>query len=213
MAYIYCITNKINGKQYVGKTENTIDERWKEHKRDYKKERCEKRPLYDAMLKYGIDNFEIKELEYLKEGGKLLSDREIYWIQKLGTYGHNGYNATKGGDGSTLYNYSEIINSYKEIGTIKGVSQKIGCSIDTIKNILNNNNIDIEKRKNKSKPREIKQYSLEGKLLNIFESERIAAKYIISVVNTCSSVDKIASNIGRCALGKRKSAYKFIWKF
>lgn len=213
MAYIYCITNKINGKQYVGKTENTIDERWKEHKQDYKKERCEKRPLYDAMLKYGIDNFEIKELEYLKEGGKLLSDREIYWIQKLGTYGSNGYNATKGGDGSTLYNYSEIINSYKEIGTIKGVSQKIGCSIDTIKNILNNNNIDIEKRKNKSKPKEIKQYSLEGKLLNIFESERAAAKYIISIVNTCSSVDKIASNIGRCALGKRKSAYKFIWKF
>lgn len=57
------------------------------------------------MNKYGIDNFEIKELEYLKEGGKLLSDRETYWIEKLGTYGSNGYNATKGGDGKTLYNH------------------------------------------------------------------------------------------------------------
>ena len=98
MGYIYVITNKINGKQYVGKTENTIDKRWREHCNNYQREHCEKRPLYNAMLKYGIDNFEIKELEYLKEGGKLLSDREIYWIEKLNTYGHNGYNATKGGD-------------------------------------------------------------------------------------------------------------------
>ena len=65
------------------------------------------------MLKYGIDNFEIKELEYLKEGGKILSDREIYWIEKLGTYGHNGYNATKGGDGKTLYDHEKILFLYK----------------------------------------------------------------------------------------------------
>lgn len=42
MGYIYCITNLINNKRYVGKTTGTIQKRFKEHCRDSQKERCEK---------------------------------------------------------------------------------------------------------------------------------------------------------------------------
>lgn len=101
MSYIYCITNLINSKKYVGKTTTTIDERWQEHCSDSKKDRCNKRPLYDAFNKYGIENFKIEELEYVEDDSKL-SEREIYWIKELQTYGCNGYNATKGGDGKIL---------------------------------------------------------------------------------------------------------------
>lgn len=94
MAYIYCITNLINSKRYVGKTTTSIEERWKEHCYDFQKERCNKRPLYDAMNKYGVENFMIEELEYVDSNSEL-SEREIYWIKELGTYGSNGYNASK----------------------------------------------------------------------------------------------------------------------
>ena len=57
MAYIYCITNIINSKRYIGKTTLTVQERFKQHCKDSQKERCDKRPLYDAMNKYGIENF------------------------------------------------------------------------------------------------------------------------------------------------------------
>lgn len=60
------------------------------------------------MNKYGIENFIIEELEQVKDEN-LLSEREIYWVKELGTYGSNGYNASKGGDGTILYDYKEII--------------------------------------------------------------------------------------------------------
>ena len=41
MAYIYKITNQINGKIYIGKTLKTISSRWKEHCREAKRVRCE----------------------------------------------------------------------------------------------------------------------------------------------------------------------------
>ena len=60
MPYIYKITNTINNKVYIGKTVASIEERWKEHCHDYKRHRCEKRPLYAAMRKYGVEHFQIE---------------------------------------------------------------------------------------------------------------------------------------------------------
>ena len=67
MGYIYCITNLINNKRYVSKTTSTIEDRWKIHCQDSRKDRCKKRPLYSAFNKYGLENFKIEELEYLED--------------------------------------------------------------------------------------------------------------------------------------------------
>ena len=76
MGYIYVITNKINGKQYVGKTINTIEERFKQHLRDSNKVTLEQRPLYKAIKKYGKENFSVSLLEECSF--KELSVKEIY---------------------------------------------------------------------------------------------------------------------------------------
>ena len=92
MAYIYKITNDINDKVYVGKTEFSIEKRFKEHCRDAFKERNEKRPLYSAIKKYGVEHFHIELVEETDNP----NEREIYWIEVLEGY-TKGYNATLGG--------------------------------------------------------------------------------------------------------------------
>lgn len=62
------------------------------------------------MNKYGVENFKIEELEEIPD--EKLSEREIYWINELGTFGSDGYNSTKGGDGSLLYDHNEILELY-----------------------------------------------------------------------------------------------------
>ena len=73
---IYKIYNDVNDKLYIGKTVSSIEKRFQEPCDDSKKERCEKRPLYNAMNKYGIEHFFIELIEEcdLKE----LSEKEIY---------------------------------------------------------------------------------------------------------------------------------------
>lgn len=83
MAFIYKITNDINQKIYIGKTERSIEERFKEHCREYRKERCEKRPLYAAMKKYGTEHFQVELVEETDNP----EEREQYWIKFYNCYG------------------------------------------------------------------------------------------------------------------------------
>ena len=108
MGYIYKITNDINDKVYIGKTEFDIEKRFQEHCRDALKDRNEKRPLYNAMNKYGIEHFKIEEIEQCND----IENREKYWIEYYDSY-NNGYNATLGGDGKTLINYDLVVEKFK----------------------------------------------------------------------------------------------------
>ena len=103
MGYIYKITNLINGKEYVGQTGLSIEERFKEHIKA--SQRGVDRPLYRAFRKYGIDNFIIEELEECSLNE--LSEKETFWIQNENSY-NNGYNATLGGEGSRLFDYNQV---------------------------------------------------------------------------------------------------------
>lgn len=211
MGYIYCITNLINQKKYVGKTTYSVTKRFQEHCRDSRKERCEKRPLYDAMNKYGIENFVVKEL--IECPNEELSSYEIMYIDKLGTY-HNGYNATKGGDESILFDYDKIIETYKLGGTMTDCAAKIHCSVDTVKKVLTINNIPIRHVRCGCciEPKKVKQYSLDGTFIKEWDSITQAAHWLADNKYAKTYNSGVNSKIGLCMRGKLKTAYKFIWK-
>lgn len=207
MAYIYQITNTINGKQYIGKTELTIEKRFKEHCRDAFKNCNEKRPLYAAMRKYGIEHFIIECLEETNNP----NEREMYWINEKNTY-HNGYNATLGGDGTKYIDEQQVINAYNQLKYQTKVSEELNIDIKTVHKILENNNIPIIIHKDGAKT--ISAYDLENNFIKSFVSLREAAKWIINNNLTSSyQIDKIAYNISRAVdQKKRKTAFGFIWK-
>lgn len=206
MGYIYCITNLINNKKYIGKTVGLIQDRFKKHCLDSRKKRCEKRPLYNAINKYGIENFKIEEIEQVANND--LSEREIFWIKKYNTFGSNGYNATTGGDGKILYNHTEIVRLYKLGYTVIQIAQKIKCSRTTVAKILKSNNI-IPRH---SSSKRIDQFDEEGNYIQTFSSGTEAAKWLI---NNGFSGNIITMNgaIRKCCSHYRKIAYKYKWEY
>ena len=198
MAYIYQIINDINGKIYVGKTEFSIEKRFKEHCEDAYRERCEKRPLYAAMRKYGIEHFHISLLEETNNP----EERECYWIERLRSF-KNGYNATIGEEGRKYLDYDLIIATYNKVKNQNEVARILKISPDSVHDVLKNSNIEILKKplvNNKI----VYQYDLNENFIRSFISVREAARYLGDI--------KYHAHISQAINGKRKTAYGYIWK-
>lgn len=211
MAFIYVITNDINGKQYVGKTNDTIKTRYEQHLKDRKKRRCEKRPLYSAMNKYGIEHFSVEELEECSP--EEAPAREAYWIDKLNTY-HYGYNATRGGEGSLLFDYDKIFSVYQDILEIKKTAKICCCSPDTVSKIVRNNNVNpVEIQRIQQKKKIGKKVRNVTKDI-IFETIADAARYVQKEnLSKDKSTQGISSHIREAANEKGKKAYSFEWEW
>lgn len=102
MIGIYKITNNINNKSYIGQSVN-IQKRFNAHKSAAfnLNNRLYNSPLYRAIRKYGIENFCFEILEECNEED--LNNKEIFYINKYGTYGKNGYNQDNGGNQASHY--------------------------------------------------------------------------------------------------------------
>jgi len=96
--YLYIITNSVNGKMYVGQTTQVPLVRWKTHLRSpYLKSVKDRIPkLYNAMKKYGVENFKFSIISDAAKNLEELNELEIFIISELETV-TNGYNVRRGG--------------------------------------------------------------------------------------------------------------------
>lgn len=216
-ARIYCITNLLNGKQYVGQTSKTLEERYKNHKRDYKRTRNYGRSLYDAMREFGIENFKIELLEECDMDKR--TEREIYWIDKLDTF-HNGYNDTMGGNGKPYVDKTAVISLYSETKNIKRTAHELGYSIDSVRNVLREAGILIKTSQAIALEQQSKSVAMIDKnsleVLETFVSARKAATFLVENNITTSNISKqngIAAHIGDVCNGNRNTAYGYVWKW
>ena len=220
MGQIYCIKQKPDNKIiYIGQTIRTYTSRWQQHKQQAKDR---KYALYNAMNKYGVENFYpclIEECE-----NEQLNEREQYWIKYYHTkIDENGYNLTDGGDTPSDYmcipvhQYSldgEYIASFP---SIIEVEYQLGIPNESVWKAVNHKlkqthnfrwSTEKVERLNgeyKSRNRKINQFDLNGNFIQSFDSIRAAALFCNKTTGS--------SNISLAAQDKRKTAYGYKWSF
>lgn len=220
--YIYKIYNDVNEKIYIGQTIQTITGRWSGHKYCYKHGVNNK--LYNAMRKYGIENFHICSLEELDNTTREeLNQKEIKYIAKFDSY-NNGYNSTLGGAGylqpckpikcfTLSGKYLTTYDSYSEAAfaanieyaalTVAMNSHSESCGgyqwcfegeEDYIK--------DYSNSPHTSKVLCVLQYDLSGQFLAQYKTLEAASK--------ATGLEN--SGISRCSTGQQKYCGNFIWR-
>lgn len=210
MAFIYKIWNDINDKLYVGKTEFSLMHRFGEHCRDAFNPQREARPLYRAMQKHGTKHFHITLLEETDSP----EEREIYWINKLGTY-TNGYNATMGGDGKRSIDYDEVVKAYRALGSQKMVAEALGICVDTVRYALTSSGVERVSSADINIARfgrAVDMLSRDGEFICSFESLANAASYLAAEKGT-NARTICHTHISDVCRGRRKTAYGYRWRF
>jgi len=86
------ITNKINGKRYIGQTVRSLSSRWSSHKSG--RSRC--LAIKSAIDKYGAENFTVESI-FNAESLEELNKKEEEFINNFNTLAPNGYNLKTGG--------------------------------------------------------------------------------------------------------------------
>ena len=233
--YIYKFTNRINDKVYIGQTYN-LQTRLNSHK---SKALNTKNKFYNAVRKYGWENFELSILSTITANTKeelsaLLDKLEIEYIKQYNSY-KSGYNSTLGGHSKRGYRLSEEFSEKCKSRTYSDDTRK-KMSISA-KNRIISEETRLKLRnsaikRNFSKYRELTtssrnkaikralgvpvlQLDINFNIINRFDSISDAIKYIKNSISPNLTLVGIRKGLSRhCTDETKKLLYKgFVWKY
>ncbi len=226
---VYKITNKVNGKFYVGSTAINLLQRWNDHKSQLRAGKHSNIHLQRSYDKHGIGNFVFEILSYCDN----VLEIEQYYIDTLkpqyniekiagSSIGvkrsmstRNKISRTKLGNRNrvgqikTTEEIQKISNTLKEgykTGRIKhwieGKTHSLLSRTKLSKSLKGNSN-----RKNSPTYRNILQLDLSGKLISLHTTARLAAISIGRLEKSDSS------KIVRACREPHRTAFGYRWKF
>jgi group I intron endonuclease len=118
---IYCHTNRVNGKRYVGQTVYSMEKRWSEHVSRTKNGLRGCTVFQRAIAKHGADTFDHEVLETV-DSQTACDLAELKWIDRFQSRAPNGYNLKSGGNGGRQH--EETVRSIKASWANMTLSQK-----------------------------------------------------------------------------------------
>lgn len=240
MGEIYMIKNKIDGMMYVGQTKFTSTKRFRQHI-NKALNTTRNLHLYNAMRKYGIENFELIVLESDIDEN-MLDARESYYIEKYDTL-NNGYNCTSGGGGMRNYHHSKetrkkmsigISNSMWKINTPerakkisdaqkgrkfteehkKHIKESIHDRYGDGNPFYGKHHTDDTKHKISDANTKYRVVQKSGEdVLNIFDSVTESAQYCIDSGLTSAKITSVMYRIYYTCVGNQKVCYGYNWEY
>ena len=137
---IYKITNKANGKVYIGQTTKTLAERKQGHHLSAFSG-MRKTKIYTAMRKYGWENFEFEELDTASSQDEL-DELEQHYIREYNAI-EDGYNLSIGGGGANAMLSPQVKKHHDNVMKTEEVRSKISKSMRKYKEV---NEVTVETR-------------------------------------------------------------------
>ena len=236
MKCIYLRTNKVNGKQYVGQTQDFI-----KRECDWGKTKTPYAGVYinQARKKYGINNWSVEILMECDTQDEL-NYWEKYYIKTLNTKAPNGYNLTDGGEGREGYKLSKesrekISKAHKGIGLgikrpdhaerMKGENNPFygrTHSPETVAKIIaankgktpHNKGKTYEEQFGKEKAMELKQKCINNNV-PVDQIDKITGE-VLRTWNSGKDASRELrveyTNINKCTNNKQKTAFGYVWK-
>jgi group I intron endonuclease len=222
---VYTITNLINGKMYVGSTNNSFYERWRKHLKDLNANKHHSNKLQNSVNKHGVNNFKFEILEITEK--EHTTSIERYWFNVLNpvVLGYNISHSTNGGClGCKITDEHRLIISQANKNNMHFLNHKHEESVkaqikESTKDFFKQDN---EKVRELKKQRRLLVINLNKTVLNIQRKKPVTQIDLISNEpikewDSASDVGKAfgvsPTSITKVCKGKSEYAYGFKWSY